>query len=196
MSSAARSAHVSDRVGRREQASERLGLDDDALGPDLGRALLSGGSANCVPGEDQLGLGVAEVERDLALLEQHVHRHDDAAGAEHAVVGDRELGDVREHDPDPVAGLDAALLQQSGNAGAGVVELGVGEHLMVEAQGCPLAVLLRGVIRLYARFSFIGSPSLVGACGKPPAATTWRPWHGRLIRGPRLWAATKGGGRR
>ena len=34
-------------------------------------------SAEAVPGEQQLGAGVLEVEGDLAPLQQHVHRHDD-----------------------------------------------------------------------------------------------------------------------
>ncbi len=98
------------------------GLDQQALGAGLGRAGL-GGVRELVPGEDQLGLRVAEVERDLALLEQYVHRHNDSAGAEHAVVGDRELGNVRQHDPDAVARLEAAVAQQPGDSSGRVLEL-------------------------------------------------------------------------
>src|SRR6185437_5038616 len=64
---------------------------------DSGARLISRLVFERVPGEDQPGAAVAEVERDLAPLEQHVHRHDDAAGAQHRVVDDRELGDVGEH---------------------------------------------------------------------------------------------------
>ena len=106
MSSSAVSARPGGRLvlGQRRREARRLDLDqlDAGVGGALARL---GGEA--VPGEQQLRAGVLQVEGDLAPLQQHVHRHDDAAGAQHAVVGDRELGDVGQHHADPVARLDA-----------------------------------------------------------------------------------------
>ena len=53
-----------------------------------------------------------EVELDLTRLEQRVHRHDYAAGPQDAVVDGRELGHVRQHDRDPVAGLHGVGCEQ------------------------------------------------------------------------------------
>ena len=58
-----------------------------------------------MPGEQQLRPRVLQVEGDLAPFKQHVHRHDDAARAQDPVVGEEELRHVRQHHPDPVAGL-------------------------------------------------------------------------------------------
>ena len=73
------------RRGRAHLLLELAGLDQQALGARLLGAGL-GVVGEPVPGEQQLGPGVRQVEGDLALLEQHVHRHDDAAGPQHAVV--------------------------------------------------------------------------------------------------------------
>ena len=108
------------RLGVAEQLLELARLDRDDLGAGLLGALL-GGLGEVVPGEHQLGPRILEVELDLAPLEQHVHRHDGAARAQDAVVGDREVGDVREHDPDAVAGLEALLLQEAGHPRAALV---------------------------------------------------------------------------
>ena len=106
-------------AGRPVQCSR---LDDDALGGRLFRTRPRRLGA-LVPGEEEAGRRIGQVERDLALLEQHVHRHDDAARAQDAVVGDRELRDVREHQADGVAVAQAELAQPGGHAGAGRVEL-------------------------------------------------------------------------
>ena len=82
------------RLGVAEQLLELAGLDDDDLAARLLGALL-GRLEEVVPREDPLGLGVLEVELDLAALQEHVHRHDGAARAQDAVVSDREVGDVR-----------------------------------------------------------------------------------------------------
>ena len=63
-----------------------------------------------VPREQQPGPGVAQVVGDLPPLEQRVHRDDDAARPEHAVVLDRDLGDVGHREANPVAGPEAALV--------------------------------------------------------------------------------------
>ena len=96
------------RRGRAHLLLEVARLDEQALGARLLGAGL-GVVGEPVPGEDQLGPRVRQVVGDLALLEQHVHRHDDAAGPQHAVVADREVRDVGQHDPDPVAALEAVL---------------------------------------------------------------------------------------
>jgi hypothetical protein len=54
--------------------------------------------------EHERGPGVGYVMLDHTRLEQRVHRHDDAAGPQDAVLRHRELRDVREHDADPVPG--------------------------------------------------------------------------------------------
>jgi hypothetical protein len=117
-----------------EQLGEGLGLDLDQLRPGLGGSL-PGLLGEAVPGEQQLRAGVLEVEGDLAPLQEHVHRHHDAAGAEDAVVADRELEHVRQHQPDSVAPPQALLAQQRGEPGAVVVELAVGQLERAEADG-------------------------------------------------------------
>ena len=76
-------------------------------GPRIGGALggLPGGG---VPGQQHLGTRVVQIIADLTLLEQRVHRHHDGADGQRAVEGDRERRDVRQHEPDAVAGLDPA----------------------------------------------------------------------------------------
>ena len=104
-----------------EQLLELARLDHDALGAGLLRAGLRV-VGEALPGEHQLGPGVAEVEGDLAALEQHVHRHHDAAGSQHAVVTDAEVRDVRKHDSDAVARLEPTVCQHGRKTGAALVE--------------------------------------------------------------------------
>ena len=78
------------RLAALEQRLELAGLHEHAFGV---RLLGAGarGVGELVPGQEDLRPGVAEVEGDLALLEQAVHRHDGRAGAQRAVVADREV---------------------------------------------------------------------------------------------------------
>ena len=136
-----------DRVGAAERLLELAGRGEDALRARLLRAAL-GGLGEAVPGDDQLGARVGEVVRDLARLEQRVHRHDDRAEPQRAEVDDGEVGHVREHQPDAVARPDAVRAQQPGGAlGAGVeqrvvqdevVELDRGPVRGVRDRGCQL----------------------------------------------------------
>ena len=89
------------RPGLAHDALELSGLDQHALGAGVIGARLRILSET-VPGKKQPGAGVAQVERDLAPLEQHVHRDHYAAGAQYAEVADGEVGDVRQHDPHTV----------------------------------------------------------------------------------------------
>ena len=52
---------------------------------------------------------------------------------------------------DPVAGLDAAGSQPPGGAGAQLVELGVGEHHVVEPDCRPVACRRADSVRMLAR---------------------------------------------
>ena len=115
----------------RQHHLELAGCDGHHLGAGLGRTLgrLLGAPG---PGDDDAGAGVAEVVGHLPGLEQRVHRHHDAAGPQDPVVRHREGQDVGDHDPDPVAGSDAALDEQGREPGTGVIEFGVGEHPLVE----------------------------------------------------------------
>ena len=193
MSSAARSTTSASGSAPPSSRAERDGLDHDALGAAPGGAR-SAAVGELVPGEDQLRLGVAEVERDLALLEQHVHRHDDAAGAQHAVVGDRELGHVREHHPDAVAGLEAALdAAAPATRAVAVVELRVGDHGVVEAQRRRIRVPLPRSRSGCRRGSRSSSVLLVGGrmrekLAEPAALRTWEPRAlnraGAIVRAP------------
>ena len=148
-SSAARRAH--------HELLELAGLDQDRLGAGLLGALRRG-LAEAVPREDDLRARVLEVERDLAALEQHVHRHDDAARAQDAVVDDREVRDVREHDPDAVAGLEALLLQQAGDARGALVEHGVVDDGVVELERRPVGVLAAVSVSSWARLVGMARP--------------------------------------
>jgi hypothetical protein len=88
-----------------EEALELARLDEHELGAGLVGARLAASAKSC-QGEEQLGLGIRQVERRLASLEQDVHRDDGRARAQRAVVGEREVRDVRQHDADAVARLD------------------------------------------------------------------------------------------
>ena len=63
-----------------EERRKLAGLTSDALGSGLGGAGLRR-LGETVPREDDLRLGIAEVEGNFALLEQDVHRHHDRTRA-------------------------------------------------------------------------------------------------------------------
>ena len=144
MSSSSRVRDPVIRGGRGQQVGEAGPVHDDDF-----RLGLLGAAAGLVrervPGEDQPGPGVAQVIGDLPRLEQRVHRDDHAAGAEHAVVHHGDLGDVGHHDADPVAGLEAALVQQPGHPGARLVQGPVGHRRVVHPHGHPSGVDTGGV---------------------------------------------------
>src|SRR5215216_349210 len=126
------------------QLLELAGLDRD----DLGARLLgagAGGLAEVVPGEQVPRPRVLEVERNLAALEQHVHRDDDAAPAQDPVVDEREVRDIREHDPDAIAPLKALLLEQVRDPRGALVEQGVVDDGVVELDRRAVAELLGGL---------------------------------------------------
>lgn len=131
--------HLLHRVLVAQQLLELSRGDRYELGPGLLGAPL-GRLGEVVPGEQQLALGIAEVEGHLAPLEQDVHRDNHPARAEHAVVGQGEIGDVGQHDPHPVAALDPAVCQQSGDAARSLLERFVGDLGVVELQGNVLGV--------------------------------------------------------
>ncbi len=136
---------LAERLGLGQQLLERAGLDGDQLGAGLLGAG-GGGLLEVAPAEHDLGARVLQVERDLAALEQHVHRDDDAARTQHAVVGEREVRDVREHDPDPVALLHPLGLEQPGDPRAALVEGVVVDDDVVELQGGPVAEPVRAPV--------------------------------------------------
>ena len=134
MSSGWRSITSSAGWQRCEQSFELAGLHEHALHARLLGPGVSG-VGELVPGQDDPGLGVAEVERDLALLEQRVHRHDRRADAQRAVVADREVCDVGQHDAHAVSRLHALRAQQSGDARCRPVKRGVGEFVLIDLDG-------------------------------------------------------------
>ena len=145
-----------------------------------------------VPGEHQPGPGVAQVVGDLPRLEQRVHRDDHAAGAENAVVHHGDLGHVRHHDADPVAGLEAALVQQPGHPGARLVQGPVGHRRVVHPHGHPSGVDPRGVCQV---------PGQVRHTAHCPAAGPGRssvpgikPVAGRWYDGTTVVPAARGSG--
>ena len=140
MSESSRSMSSGWREAPREQGLELAGLDDDHLGSGYPGALL-GRLREAVPREHQPRARIREVEADLPPLQQHVHRHDHAAGAQHAVVDGAEVRHVREHDPNAVAWLQTPLLQEAGHPGRALVEHVVGEDAVVELQRRSIAVL-------------------------------------------------------
>ena len=138
MSPSSRSATSATGSAAPTSCSNLPGLDEHALGAGLLGARLRG-LGELVPGEQQLRAGVAEVEADLALLEQRVHRHDDRAEPQRAEEDEREVRDVGQHQPDAVAGLDALGAQQAGDVAAAALERGVGQHEVVELDRGPVA---------------------------------------------------------
>jgi hypothetical protein len=177
-----------------DQLLELARLDEDELGAGVGGALL-GGLGEAVPGKQDLGLGVGEIEADLALFQQHVHRHDDGAETQDAVVDRREVGDVGKHDPDTVAGLDALVGEQVGDPRRGAVELVVRELGLVELQRNAIGMLggcRRQVLCQVHRCSLSSCPRAVAGRAAPRAPSLfprgahrsrailapWRqPWH-------------------
>ena len=99
--------------------------------------------------------GVLEVEAHLAALQQHVHRHHDAAGAQDPVVDRGEVGDVREHQPDAVARLQALRLQQARHPRAALVEHRVAQLDVVQLEGRLVGRRSAVSVRIVARFSLM-----------------------------------------
>ena len=98
-----------------EQSLERMrarGVPGVAHGVDLAHPGRSGAlgriAEHALPGDQDLRPAIAEVERHLRRLEQHVQRHGHAAGLEDPEIGDQELRDVgqlqRHRVPRPQAG--------------------------------------------------------------------------------------------
>ena len=160
MSSSPVSATLEVRADGGQQTGEADPVHDDGF-----RLGLVGAAACLVrermPGEDQPGPGVAEVVGDLPRLEQGVHRDDDAAGAEHAVVHHGDLRDVGHHDADPVAGLEAALVQQPGHPGARLVQGPVGHGRVVHPDGHPSGVRAGGVRQVLGQVRHVAIVRLV-----------------------------------
>src|SRR6202020_587417 len=105
------------------------------------------------------------------------------------VIGDRELGDVRKHDPDPMAGLDAVLAQQSGDPRGGVVEVGVGQQLILaKPERRTGGVVLGGADQVVCEVLVHPTVLSRGGCAQSRAATQPRTW-GRL----RIWRRAGGG---
>src|SRR3954447_9180468 len=154
----------------------------------------SAASAKPCPGEQQLRPRVAEVEGDLALLEQRVHRDGDGAEAQGPIERDREVRNVREHDPDAVAGLDALRPQQPRDPLGRRVERAVRDDRVVEADRGPVGDSDRGVhdqagqvrhrLSLLA-LAFAGRGAEAGGA-KPSSAASTSP---RRSTSPRIPAA-------
>ena len=87
--------HLVDRLGAAEQLLELAGLDERCTRRPPRAAPASGRLGELVPGDEHRAPASDEVVGDLARLEQRVHRHDDRAEAQRAVVDDREVRDVR-----------------------------------------------------------------------------------------------------
>ena len=131
MSFASRSTMPVLRGGGSEHCLELARRHQQTLGASGGRAGQSV-LGEAVPGQHQFRLRVAQVERHLTGLEQHVHRHHHGAGPQDAVIGRGKLRHVGQHDADPVAGPHAAVAQQPGHPGAGRVELRIRQHQLAE----------------------------------------------------------------
>ncbi len=142
------SSSLGPRSGHRGRRRPAVGEADPVHDDRFRLGLLRAGAGlvrERVPGEDQPGPGVAQVIGDLPGLEQRVHRDDHAAGPEHAVVHHGDFGDVGHHDADPVAGLEAALVQQPGDPGARLVQGPVRHRRVVHPHGHPSGLGTGGV---------------------------------------------------
>ena len=167
-----------DGLGAAEELLELARLDEDALG--AGRlAALASRVAHLVPAEHELGAGVLHLEADLATLEQRVHRHGHGAHALDPEEDEREVREVGQHHPHPVARLDSPRRQQARHAGARLLHDRIGQLEVVELERDPLAVLgdgLRehvGQVRHRPRVTLTGLVALLEADGDPfaPVAT-------------------------
>ena len=107
-------------------------FDRDLVGSGMSRA------AECldqsVPCDEQTGARIGEVEGHFPLLEQNVHWDHHRPGPQDAVIGDGELRHVGHHQPHPVARRDPQRTQQGRHPSRAVIELAVGDDLIVEAQ--------------------------------------------------------------
>jgi hypothetical protein len=116
-----------------EHLLELVGLDHDRLGGGPVSAL-HGFLGKSVPHEQVSSLGVREIEVHLALLQQHVHRYDDAAGAQDAVVEGSEVRHVRNHQSDAVARLKPSRPKEAGDTGRALIQHLVGDDHVIELQ--------------------------------------------------------------
>ena len=160
-----------------QQIGEADSVHDDGF-----RLSLVGAAAGLVrervPGEDKTGPGVAQVIGDLPRLEQGVHRDDHAAGAEHAVVHHGDLGHVGHHDADPVAGLEAALVQQPGHPGARLVQGPVGHRRVVHPHGHPSGVAPGGVRQVLGQVRHAAHCPAAGPGGRRSPVSSLSPGVG------------------
>ena len=119
------------RAGLTHSSSNRGAPPDHVYGADagVGGALgrLTGGTR---PGDERAGPCVTQAVGHFAGLEQRVQRHDDAAGLEHAEVGDEELGDIGQLQADGLPGPTPTRASPSAN-GRRRVQLGVGQPAAV-----------------------------------------------------------------
>ncbi len=127
------------RGGLEQRLFELAGHHGDALAAHIRRGGL-GLSREVVPDEEQLGARIAEVVLDLAAPVEHVHRHDNRAGAQNPVVGDDEVGHVRQHQRHTVARLDPSFAQHTGDPHGGLLQQPVVECEVVELDGNLLRV--------------------------------------------------------
>jgi len=111
--------------------------------------------------EQCFGAAVGQVERDLAGLEQRIHRDRDGAAVDDAVEHDGEGGRVGQHHADPVPRFDSGLFEQRRYFGGGRVELGEGELQLVATQRDAFGVALRGGEEVGAQAGHHVPPRLV-----------------------------------
>ncbi len=181
--------HLVLRLQARQFGGERGRFDRQAPYPGGGRA--GRPLSRClVPLEEQDGAGVPQVVLGLALLQERVQRHHDAAGAQDGVVQDDELGHVREHQRNAVARAQALGAQQRGGLRAQPVQFGVGGGLRPEPQrraarqpSCRLHQELRQIghdASSHARSPRSRGPAPRRSRGvPPPTLTAWSPGPSR-----------------
>ncbi len=168
---------------RRGAARLARGLADDVERGHPGRL----GRLGRLVGEAAVGdqcpcAGVLQLERDLRRLEQHVHRHHDAAGLEYAEVGDDELRDVRQLQTDPVARREAGRREAGRDPVGQLVELRIAE-LAVAQDHRRLARRPPGRLPQHHREVEIHHRSSRPLCPRR-LRSHWRPNHRKITFAP------------
>ncbi len=120
---------------------------------------------HALPGDQDPRPAIAEGERHLRRLEQHVQRHGHAAGLEDPEIGDQELRDVGQLQRHRVPRPQAGRLQAGRQPVRQGVQFPVG-HLPARIDSRSLAGRrIRGSHRIIARLKFIASPLLLTHAG-------------------------------
>ena len=139
---------VDDHALEAEQVAHRA--EDDVLDLGLADHLLQRGG-EILDDDDRFGAGVVQLVLELARGVERVDVHHGVAGAQDRGGGDRVLQDVRQHDGDARALLQALALQVGAERRAHLVELAIGDRLVHADERLAVGELLEALLEQFGQ---------------------------------------------